>query len=249
MVSYTYDPWGVPSVTGDTELAAVNPCSYRGYYYDQETGYYYLQSRYYDPEIGRFLNADEAKYLNSSNSMVSCNLYSYCNNSPIFSYDPDGHVALAIAGATIYISVELVLAVCSFLLLIFVITYRKQIQQLISRLLSNLKALANALSVVVRNALRNSQLRRSVIHHIVAKADWRASTARYYLTNRSHGNMSVNSSINLISINERFHRHLHTNAYFTAVNSLLATGNSKFGVIAAMCLIRTVLWAVNRRFF
>ncbi len=249
VVSYTYDPWGVPTVSGDTGLAAVNPCSYRGYYYDQETGFYYLQSRYYDPEIGRFLNADEVKYLNSSNSMVSCNLYSYCNNSPVFSNDPDGHVALAIAGATIYISAELVLAVCAFLLLVFVITYRKQIQQMISRLLSNLKALANALSVVVQNALKKSRLRRNVIHHIVAKADRRASTARYYLTNRSHGNMSVNSSINLISLNERFHRHLHTNAYFASVNSLLAIGNNKVGVIAAMCLIRTVLWAVNRRFF
>lgn len=46
----------VPTVTGDTDLAALNPCSYRGYYYDEETGYYYLQSRYYDPEVGRFIN-------------------------------------------------------------------------------------------------------------------------------------------------------------------------------------------------
>ena len=45
VVSYTYDPWGVPTVTGSQTIAAINPCSYRGYYYDQETGHYYLQSR------------------------------------------------------------------------------------------------------------------------------------------------------------------------------------------------------------
>lgn len=129
------------------------------------------------------------------------------------------------------------------------LTYRKQIQQMVSRLLSNIKNLANAISIVVANALKQSRLYRNVTHHIVAKADRRASTARYYLTDRNHGNMGVNSSINLISLNERFHRHLHTNAYYAAVNSLLAIGNNKVGVIAAMCLIRTVLWAVNRQFF
>lgn len=41
----------------------------------------------------------------------------------------------------------------------------------------------------------------------------------------------------------------YSNAYYAAVNSLLAIGNNKVGVIAAMCLIRTVLWAVNRQFF
>ena len=59
MVSYTYDPWGKPTVTGDEELAALNPCSYRGYDYDEKTGYYYLQRRYYDPEIGRYISTDE----------------------------------------------------------------------------------------------------------------------------------------------------------------------------------------------
>lgn len=48
----------MPTVSGDIGLAAMNPCSYCGYYYDQETGYYYLESRYYNPETGRFLNTD-----------------------------------------------------------------------------------------------------------------------------------------------------------------------------------------------
>lgn len=97
VVSYTYDPWGVPSVTGDTELAAINPCSYRGYYYDQETGYYYLQSRYYDPEIGRFLNADATWTIAlMQGSIVQYNLFTYCLNSPISSYDINGFARIYI---------------------------------------------------------------------------------------------------------------------------------------------------------
>ena len=36
-----------------------NPTTYRGYYYDTETGFYYVSSRYYDPEIGWWINADD----------------------------------------------------------------------------------------------------------------------------------------------------------------------------------------------
>ncbi len=85
VVSYTYDPWGNPTVQGNTIIAAANPCSYRGYYYDQETGWYHLQSRYYDPEIGRFPNADEA-----SLASVCGNLYFYGNNNPTNYSDSKG---------------------------------------------------------------------------------------------------------------------------------------------------------------
>lgn len=91
VVSYTYDPWGVPTVTGDTDLAALNPCSYRGYDYDEETGYYYLQSRYYDPTIGRFVNSDELAFLDASGTMLGCNLFAYCENNPVNYSDPWGH--------------------------------------------------------------------------------------------------------------------------------------------------------------
>ncbi len=58
MISYRYGPWGAPTATGVGELAKINPCAYRGYYYDQETGCYYLQSRYcdqYDYRVNFFL--------------------------------------------------------------------------------------------------------------------------------------------------------------------------------------------------
>jgi RHS repeat-associated protein len=101
VVKYTYDPWGVPTVYGDSELAAINPCSYRGYYYDEETGYYYLQSRYYDPKIGRFLNSDAIESLGSAYSIQCFNFFAYCYNTPTSYFDPDGHSPLQWAMAII----------------------------------------------------------------------------------------------------------------------------------------------------
>ena len=94
VVKYTYDPWGVPTVYGDSELAAINPCSYRGYYYDEETGYYYLQSRYYDPQIGRFINADEPLIAQlTSGTFAIGNIFSYCNNNPVCDSDATGYLS------------------------------------------------------------------------------------------------------------------------------------------------------------
>ena len=108
VVEYTYDPWGAQTVTGDTELAAINPCSYRCYDYDEESGLYYLQSRYYNPETGRFLNADDTEYLQVCDSVLSYNIFTYCKNNPIAFEDQTGTIALttcviigAVAGAII----------------------------------------------------------------------------------------------------------------------------------------------------
>jgi RHS repeat-associated protein len=91
VVNYTYDPWGKPTITGDEELAALNPCSYRGYDYDEETGYFYLQSRYYDPNLGRFFNLDEIDYLSAAYTILGYNLFAYCLNNPISTKDSTGH--------------------------------------------------------------------------------------------------------------------------------------------------------------
>ena len=78
-----------------TKRANSPPCTYRGYYYDQETGWYYLQSRYYDPEIGRFLNADEADLIISGESLASLNAFIYCENNPL-NKDPSGYATIGI---------------------------------------------------------------------------------------------------------------------------------------------------------
>ena len=98
-VRYQYGPWGEvdgnDAVTGNHELAELNPFTYRGYQYDQETGLYYLQSRYYNPEWKRFLNADTIDYANLSANKYMENLrnnwFLYCLNNPIVYADFDGH--------------------------------------------------------------------------------------------------------------------------------------------------------------
>ena len=91
-VQYQYGPWGQmdrnDAVTGNHELAQLNPFTYRGYQYDPETDLYYLQSRYYNPEWKRFLNADV--YTDTCIGILGSNMFDYCNNNPIFYYDPEG---------------------------------------------------------------------------------------------------------------------------------------------------------------
>ena len=91
LVRYTYNAWGAvefivpfgidPAVT--TVLATVSPFTYRGYCYDFDLGLYYLQSRYYDPEICRFINADSTDYLGATGTLLSYNLFAYCENDGV----------------------------------------------------------------------------------------------------------------------------------------------------------------------
>jgi RHS repeat-associated protein len=91
VVKYKYDAWGVPQKTilVSCDVAEFNPFLYKGYFYDEETGFYYLKSRYYDPTLRRFINADGMAKIDQ-NSLTKINLYSYCGDSPIEGYDPDG---------------------------------------------------------------------------------------------------------------------------------------------------------------
>lgn len=94
---YSYDAWGVCTVTQDTsntDIANANPFRYRGYYYDKETSLYYLQNRYYDAEVGRFLNADDIEILYTFGKANEYNLYAYCSGNPIYSIDSWGHFSI-----------------------------------------------------------------------------------------------------------------------------------------------------------
>ena len=74
IASYAYDAWGnvVDTVCYEkNEIPyALNHITYRGYYFDNESGFYYLQSRYYDAEVGRFINADDVKYIGANENIV-----------------------------------------------------------------------------------------------------------------------------------------------------------------------------------
>ena len=97
VASYVYDAWGnIKDTKGDPTVCELNPIRYRGYVYDTETGLYYLQSRYYDPFAGRFLNADDFTYTSLTGSVLSSNLYSYCENNSVNNIDNSGYSTLSI---------------------------------------------------------------------------------------------------------------------------------------------------------
>ena len=93
---YSYDAWGKCTIKSNvSNIAAINPFRYRGYYHDDETGLYYLTARYYDPEIGRFISPDSIGYLELED-INGLNIYSYCSNNPIVNMDPSGTFVLSI---------------------------------------------------------------------------------------------------------------------------------------------------------
>ena len=97
VAKYSYDAWGVCTVTQDASdiaIATVNPYRYRGYYYDAETSLYYLQSRYYDPAVGRFVNGDDPEYTINQHGSIEHNLFCYCVNSPANYTDSYGNIAM-----------------------------------------------------------------------------------------------------------------------------------------------------------
>lgn len=90
---YSYDAWGLARIiqdTSDCNIANINPYRYRGYYFDAEIGLYYLQSRYYDPVVNRFLNTDVPIILFNAGTIISYDLFAYCENSPVGAYDSGG---------------------------------------------------------------------------------------------------------------------------------------------------------------
>ena len=90
VAKYSYDAWGVCTVTQDSaDIGTINPFRYRSYYYDEDMGLYYLQSRYYDASVGRFVNADSKLGINLG--VLAYALYCYCGNAPAFRVDTFGY--------------------------------------------------------------------------------------------------------------------------------------------------------------
>ena len=95
VAQYTYDAWGrLKSATSGIGL--INPIRYRGYYYDTEISMYYLQSRYYDQNVGRFISADDTDYIGYTETMLSYNIFTYCENNCVNKYDYLGTDAMFI---------------------------------------------------------------------------------------------------------------------------------------------------------
>ena len=107
MVEYAYDAWGNVLDISDTYASTLgqnNPIRYRGYYYDSDTGFYYLNSRYYDPANRRWIsaepNVDYGKF-DEGAGLIGYNIYAYCANNPVNSFDPDGEAVANIVGGVV----------------------------------------------------------------------------------------------------------------------------------------------------
>ena len=105
---YSYDAWGAitsavtyTELTENVDIAAINPFRYRCYYYDEEIEMYYLQSRYYNAYIGRFVNADKAKYVAKSGTILGAELYAYCENNAVCRTDTLGTFWLTLIVASV----------------------------------------------------------------------------------------------------------------------------------------------------
>ena len=90
--NYVYNAWGNILSQSNDELSSINPLRYRGYVYDEDTAMYYLQTRYYDPTTGRFINADDTAYIGATGTVLSANIFTYCENNPIIKKDINGKV-------------------------------------------------------------------------------------------------------------------------------------------------------------
>ena len=90
--SYVYNAWGDILSQSEDELSSINPLRYRGYVYDEDTTLYYLQTRYYDPTTGRFINADDTAYIGATGTVLSANIFTYCENNAIMFTDYNGQL-------------------------------------------------------------------------------------------------------------------------------------------------------------
>ena len=79
---YEYDSFG--NITYRQDPNFIQPYTYTGREYDEETGLYYYRNRYYDPKIGRFITQDPIGFWGG------INFYSYVGNSPLNWGDPWG---------------------------------------------------------------------------------------------------------------------------------------------------------------
>ena len=247
VVQYTYDAWGnVLSVTGTlaSTIGQENPFRYRGYYYDTETGLYYLQSRYYDPQVGRFLNADDSSYIGASGSVLSFNLYAYCENNVIMYNDYTGSILGPIT-ATFFgkIIVTSIVALLGITLVVNSASNNRSsildrhvrapsFDDWLSEFSGFFQGYAPKTSVQA-NSIKNSMLNVIAniknppsykspreLHHIVAKKSSHAEPARKILLN-DDVDIKINSVANTVWLKTVMHRRLHTYQYYGWVNSVV----------------------------
>ena len=276
VASYEYDAWGnILSQSGS--MADVNPLRYRGYYYDVETGFYYLQSRYYDPANRRFINADV--YASTGQGFVGTNMFAYCNNNPVSFIDYSGNEAVAISTIWTLTSYVLVAFASAYVACVVCLVILPHIAQKWEELA---RTAGNRLSETVPAAINTTQNAELVqeLTDIVTAAIWRSYAAQRTKQRYSHSweihhivaqgssnphavharsilaatHIRVNSKDNLIPLKTGLHRRLHTNVYYTLVDTVItnayeaAHGNpaqQRQNVLSALGRVRQYLQGIN----
>ena len=270
---YTYDAWGAHTVQGvavmsgaycttaafGEEIAQKNLFRYRSYVWDDDLRMYYLQSRYYDPQTGRFINADEVL----SEGILGANLFAYCLNNPVCCYDSDGRSISAVIGGT-YVTIELVqltattakliigaLVILGSLAILSSPAVQDAMVHVINVCGTRVKSKCEDLVKVIDVALDKAQTRvknnNFANHHIVAQTAKDAKPARDVLESPRTG-LNVNCPVNIVRIRQNLHFHLHTTAYYTAVNALILSAQwSRQAVVMQLDFIRAVLLAASAK--
>ena len=213
-----------------------NYLRYRGYVYDEDTTLYYLQTRYYDPTTGRFINADDTAYIGATGTVLSANIFTYCENNPINYTDSTGRFLLV--DDIVYLIV-LGTIVVSAVVITYSILSIPAVKESINRL-------CDAIDDVIARAKAKSKSKNNEVHHIVAKKAKAAEGSRKLL---KKVNIKTSDSVNLISINYRLHKHLHTKKYHNQVYRLLKRGKgNKKRTLAILGVIKVMLSAASDLF-
>jgi RHS repeat-associated protein len=96
-VSYRYDPYGVPTITRNSQAQSSDPLqqpwAYTSRLRDEETALYYYRAREYDGQVGRFLARDPELY------RVGNSLYEYVASTPTNAIDPEGRIIWFVVAA------------------------------------------------------------------------------------------------------------------------------------------------------
>ena len=93
VIQYSYDAYGMVVTYGLGDnvleryiyewLATFNPCTYKGYLYDYDTGLYFIKDRCYSPALGKFINKQLDVEQFAEKTPLSANIYAFCGNNPV----------------------------------------------------------------------------------------------------------------------------------------------------------------------
>lgn len=149
-------------------------------------------------------------------------------------------------------------ALLTFALICYIYDNRKTIYRALKSAIDSIyKNVVNGVGYlynVISEALESSRSGRRYstyeLHHIVGQKDRRAIPTKKFIG--TYG-ISVYNSCNLVTLKKTFHKHLHTNSYFAAVDIVLRQcarsqntySKKRSAILTGMIFIGNILSAAN----